>query len=157
MLNFYLFADDTNILYADKNLKSLEQKVNAELNKLYVWLTSNKLNLNIKKSNFVIFRPYQKRLSFQPKIRIFDNEKNMNISLDCKNYVKHLGILINSNLSWKIHIEYIALKISKIVGLIAKLRHCTSPYPIKYLSVFSLSLYHLWIIRLGTGLQVSPK
>ena len=123
VLNFYLFADDSNILYADKNLKSLEQKVNAELNKLYVWLTSNKLNLNIKKSNFVIFRPYQKSLSFQPKIRIFDNEKNMNISLDCKNYVKYLGILIDSNLSWKIHIEYIALKISKIVGLIAKLRH----------------------------------
>ena len=82
-----------------------------------------KLNLNIKKSNFVIFHPYQKRLSFQPKIRIFDNEKNMNIPLDCKNYVKYLGILIDSNLSWKIHIEYIALKISKIVGLIAKLRH----------------------------------
>ena len=60
VLNFYLFADDTNILYADKNLKSLEQRVNAELNKLCVWLTSNKLNLNIKKSNFVIFRPYQK-------------------------------------------------------------------------------------------------
>ena len=47
-LNFYLFADDTNILYADKNLKSSEQRVNAELNKLYVWLTLNKLNLNIK-------------------------------------------------------------------------------------------------------------
>ena len=47
----------------------------------------------------------------------------MNISLECKNYVKYLGILIDSNLSWKIHIEYIALKISKIVGLIAKLRH----------------------------------
>ena len=47
----------------------------------------------------------------------------MNIPLDCKNYVKYLGILIDSNLSWKIHIEYIALKISKIVGLIAKLRH----------------------------------
>ena len=30
-LNFYLFADDTNILYANKNLKSLEQIVNQEL------------------------------------------------------------------------------------------------------------------------------
>ena len=44
----------------------------------------------------------------------------MNIPLDCKNYVKYLGILIDSNLSWKIQIEYIALKISKIVGLTAK-------------------------------------
>ena len=47
----------------------------------------------------------------------------MNTSLDCKDYVKYLGILIDSILSWKIHIEYIALKISKTVGLIAKLRH----------------------------------
>ena len=108
-LNFYLFADDTNILYADKNLKSLEYTVNAELHKLYVWLTSNKLSLNIKKSNFVIFRPYQKRLPFQPKISIFDNEKNMNVFLDCKDYVKYLGILLDYNLSWKNHIEYIAL------------------------------------------------
>ena len=50
-------------------------------------------------------------------------EKNMNVPLDCKHYVEYLGILIDSNLSWKIHIEYIALKISKTVGLIAKLRH----------------------------------
>ena len=61
-LTFYLFADDTNILYADKNLKSLELTVNAELHNLYNWLTSNKLTLNIKQSNFVIFRPYQKKL-----------------------------------------------------------------------------------------------
>jgi len=47
----------------------------------------------------------------------------MNVPLDCKDYVKYLGILIDSNLSWKIHIEYITLKISKTVGLIAKLRH----------------------------------
>jgi hypothetical protein len=30
-LQFFLFADDTNLLYADKNLKSLEKVVNKEL------------------------------------------------------------------------------------------------------------------------------
>ena len=54
---FYLFADDTNILYADKNLKDLETIVNNELQNLYDWLTANKLTLNINKSNFVIFIP----------------------------------------------------------------------------------------------------
>ena len=29
--SFYLFADDTNLLYADKNLKSFEKTVNNEL------------------------------------------------------------------------------------------------------------------------------
>ena len=60
-LKFYLFADDTNLLYADKNLRSLEATVNNELSKVYAWLIANKLSLNIKKSNFVIFRPKQKK------------------------------------------------------------------------------------------------
>ena len=34
--------------------------VNDELCKLYDWLIANKLSLNIKKSNYVIFRPRQK-------------------------------------------------------------------------------------------------
>ena len=122
-LTFYLFADDTNILYAHKNLKLLEQIINTELHKLYNWLTSNKLTLNLKKSNFVIFRPYKNRLTFQPIISIFVSETNKKVPLDCKDYVKYLGLLIDYNLSWKNHIEYIALKISKVVGIIAKLRH----------------------------------
>ena len=37
LFNFYFFADDTNILYANRNLRSLEAKVNSELEKLYLW------------------------------------------------------------------------------------------------------------------------
>ena len=40
-----------------------------------------------------------------------------------KNYFRYLGILIDSNLSWKFHIDYICQKVSKTVGIIAKLRH----------------------------------
>jgi hypothetical protein len=122
-LQFYLFADDTNILYADKNMKALESTVNIELRNLYDWLTASKLTLNIKKSNFVIFHSYQKRLAYQPKIRIFDNERNKYVNLECKEYIKYLGILIDKNLSWKHHINFIATKISKSVGLITKLHH----------------------------------
>ena len=56
-VNFYLFADDTNILYANKSLKSLEQIVNQELCNLYIWLTANNLTLNIKKDKFCNFLP----------------------------------------------------------------------------------------------------
>ena len=48
-LSFYLFADDTNILFANKNLKSFEFDVNHKLNRVYDWLIANKLTLNIKK------------------------------------------------------------------------------------------------------------
>ena len=60
VFKFYLFADDTNILYADKNLKSLETIVNKELVEVCEWLNSNKLTLNLRKTNYVIFRPHQK-------------------------------------------------------------------------------------------------
>ena len=46
--SFYLFADDTNLLYADKNLKSLEKTVNNELVRVSDWLNANKLTLNAK-------------------------------------------------------------------------------------------------------------
>ena len=53
-LSFYLFADDTNLLYANRGITSLERVVNAGLSKVQEWLVANKLTLNAKKSNFVI-------------------------------------------------------------------------------------------------------
>ena len=80
-LKFYLFADDSNLLYADINLRVLENKVNAELSKIYDWLIANKVSLKIKKSNFVIFRPRQKILNYQVNLKVFDHHTNIAISL----------------------------------------------------------------------------
>lgn len=122
-LNVFLFADDTNLLYADKNLRSLEVTINKELTSVYNWLMANKFSLNTKKSNFVIFRPHQKRMNFDVTIKLFDHDKNSLILLERKDYVKYLGILIDSNLTWKQHISFISSKIRKSLGIISRLRH----------------------------------
>ena len=111
-LSFYLFADDTNILFANKNLTSFEFDVNHKVNKVYDWLIANKLTLNIKKSNFVILCPAQTKLSYQPKIVIFDNKQNKKVAPEHKDYVKYLRIIIDKNLSWKHHIDHIIIKVS---------------------------------------------
>ena len=85
-LNFFLFADDGDLLYTDKNLRSLEVTVNKELSSVCNWLMANKLSHNTKKSNFVIFRPYQKRMNFDVTIKLFD-DKNSLILLERKDYV----------------------------------------------------------------------
>ena len=36
----YLFADDTNLLYADRDINSLERVVNAKLSKVQEWFKS---------------------------------------------------------------------------------------------------------------------
>ena len=104
-LSFYLFADDTNLLYADKDLKSLESVTNIKLQKVCNWLNAYKLTINAKKSNFVIFRPSQKMYSHQINIRIYNNASKSDSFLECKDYVKFLGVLIDKNLTRKYHIE----------------------------------------------------
>ena len=120
-LSFYLFADDTNLLFADKDLKSLENVINIELKKVCDWLNANKLTINAKKSNFVIFRPSQKKLSYQINIRIYN--KNSDTFPECKDYEKFLGVLIDKSLTWKYHVDYIASRIRRVVGIISRVRH----------------------------------
>ena len=81
------------------------------------------MTLNIKKSNYVIFHPYQKKTGIDINLKVFDNEHKTFKNLERKNFVKYLGVLIDNNLSWKHHIDYIALKISKTIGIISRLRH----------------------------------
>ena len=109
-LKFYLFADDTNFLYADKNLGVLENKVNAEVSKISDWLIANRLSLNIKNSNFVIFRPRQKILNYQVNLKVFDHHTNSYISLERKKFNKYLGVLIDEDLLWSHHIAHVAPK-----------------------------------------------
>ena len=48
ILDFYLFADDTNIYYEGDNLEKLGKKVNKELGKLQLWLNVNRLIFKYK-------------------------------------------------------------------------------------------------------------
>ena len=59
---------------------------------------------------------------------------NSHKPLEMKEYVKYLGVYIEADLSWKHHIEHISGKISKRVGVIAKLRHFVSVQTV--LSIF---------------------
>ena len=45
---------------AHQNLKTLESIVNDKFSNVYNWLIANKLSLNTKKTNYVIFRPRRK-------------------------------------------------------------------------------------------------
>jgi hypothetical protein len=123
LLNLILFADDTNIFYANKNLEILIKTVNDELSLLNDWFLANKLSLNIKKTNFIVFRPRQKIFDLN-KIRIFLNGQEINRVA----HTKFLGLIIDEHLSWDKHIEQIESKISKNIGIISKLKHTLPGY-----------------------------
>ena len=114
-LKFYLFADDTNIFYQCTNLDELQNVLNRELKKLTTWLNVNRLALNISKTNFVIFAAKNKPL------------KNVTLLLSKRaiqqtNYVKYLGILIDSQLTFKDHVMAVSKKIARTTGAMYRIR-----------------------------------
>ena len=115
-LKFFLFADDTNIYYEDKNTKTIQQVVNTELKKMVEWLNTNRLALNISKTNFVIFSPSNKP---KRKVIILLNKK----ALEEKEYVKYLGVLQDSTLSFRHHISTLNKKISRPIGVMHKIKY----------------------------------
>ena len=66
--------------------------------------------LKLDKTNYVIFRPYQKKQNYQVTIKVFDNNTNDLIEIESKEFVKYLGVIIDNNLTWKYHIDNIAHK-----------------------------------------------
>ena len=59
-LHLILFADDTNIFLHHSDLNILQSISNVELDKLSEWFKSNRLSLNIKKTNYILFSPKSK-------------------------------------------------------------------------------------------------
>ena len=132
ILKFHLFADDTSTLFSHKSLQVIEQTYNAELFKVSQWLISNKLSLNVSKSVMIIFNTKQKKTTHKINIKI-NNEQ-----IQEKEYTKYLGILIDKHLNWSQHIHHVNLKLSRGIGILAKLRHFVSKKTLK-------SLYYSFI------------
>ena len=116
-LSFYLFADDTTILCSDKNIDTLEQTLNDELVHVSNWLIANKLSLNVKKSNVLLFRT--KNSTGIRKINIKIN----GIDVEEKLYAKYLGVLIDNKLSYTEHINHVNSKLIKGNAILTKVRH----------------------------------
>ena len=57
LVELILFADDTNLFMSHKDPVCLAASLNYELNKLSTWFKANKLSLNLKKTNFMLFKP----------------------------------------------------------------------------------------------------
>ena len=99
ILQFILFADDTNLFYSNSNVNKLVEVLNAELSKLAKWFQANKLSLNVQKTNFIAFG--QKKFAIN---------QNLNINLDGApiervKFTKFLGAYIDEKLTWKNHIN----------------------------------------------------
>ncbi len=115
-----MFCDDTALLYSDKNLKMLEDKVNKDLTTFSEWLKSNGLILNKNKTVYMCFA--QKNKTLAP----------MNIKIDCQvlkrvKFYKYLGIVIDEKLSWTNHADKLISTLRPLIGAIRRANAYLTP------------------------------
>ena len=105
-----------------------------ELCKITDWLSANKLSLNVNKTKCMIFHSDKKTVLY-PKLFID------NIEIERVDYFNFLGLQlhVHHTLKWNKQLSCISLKISKITGLLHKLK---SEYPTSILK----SIYNTLIL-----------
>ena len=111
------FADDTGLLNIQDSMHAINRTLNKDLRELSFWLNANKIALNVAKTEIILFKTSNKNYDADLKIKLCS--KRINAS----SYVKYLGIFIDENLNWKIHINEISTKPVKDNPMLSKLRH----------------------------------
>ena len=112
---FILYADDANILISGNSITEIEDKFNDLSKKLEIWVNLNRLSINLKKTNYMIFAKHNvPELPFKPTICKYEIERKIN--------ARFLGVIINENLAWNNHILGIKAKMSRYVGILYKLK-----------------------------------
>jgi hypothetical protein len=102
------FADDSSFECSDMSKDIVETKANEELEKISKWFKNNRLTLHPDKSRFIIH-------SRDKLIKLkLDNKDIMRCGYGLQEEsVKLLGLHIDEELNWKVHINSVCKKVSK--------------------------------------------
>lgn len=110
------YADDAVCKYKAKDITTLQRMMQHDLDLLPRWFSANKMQINIKKSNFIIFS----LKNASPRFELTIN----NECLDQVSEVDYLGLAIDESLNWKRHINQVKNKIIPIIFALKKTRNC---------------------------------
>ena len=94
VLSFVLFTDDTTVYVQNDSIDCAIEILNAELAKVALWFDSNKLTLNVNKT--------QMNMLCSIKILTPKNEVILgNEVVQRVNKAKSLGVIVSQHLNWK--------------------------------------------------------
>jgi len=132
VFNFIFYADDTT-MYVNLGNETNDDVLNNEICKVVKWLRLNKLTINAKKTKLMVFS-YRKVVQ-EPQLML--NGIPI-MGVDSFNF---LGLTIDKQLSWKMHLNKVALKITRTNFILNKLKRFL-PTEIMRIIYFSLIQCH---------------
>ena len=112
-----IFADDTTIYTAGRDVSLLCNNMNKDLEQLSHWFKTNKLSLNISKTNCIVFTLNKTTRYDKLKLNIDNSQIHMVDS------TKFLGIHIDSRLHWHEPVKHVKKKISSVLYALNSSKH----------------------------------
>ena len=117
LFDCFLFADDTNFFASGYNLDTLFDDINHALVPIFDWFCANKLSLNLKKTNYLIF--HHRNRSVQTDSCLYIHNMSINRASSCK----FLGVIVDESLTWLDHICHVMKKISRNIGVLSRISY----------------------------------
>ena len=111
---------------------------NIELQKFFDWTAANKLSINFgRDKTYYILHTFRNLDASDLNIKINNN------TLENLEEAMFLGVFIDSKLKYRSHIDYIANKISKSIGIIFNLKKLKMPFKVLKQVYYSLVYSYL--------------
>lgn len=98
------YADDAIVISSDDTWATAEERMNEYLKIVAKWLAVNKLSLNVDKTVVMTYGNYCDSVPLTVNIRL-DSK-----SLKRVEFHKYIGLILNYNMEWDKHVEYIIKK-----------------------------------------------
>ena len=113
-----MFADDTQIGTASKDINSIAESLNNDLVNVSEWIAANKLSLNNCKTEFMIIGSHHNIRKYNSDLLIqIGNTPIKQVSAS-----KSIGMMIDETLTWHSQVELITKKVNKGYHVLRRLR-----------------------------------
>lgn len=144
-----LFADDATVTYGENSFADLEKFMTSDLLLIKKWMDANKLTVNFKKTEFLIY--YLRNTNIT---EIFNEICLEEIKINRVLEYKYLGLIVNHNLNWIQHVDFIKQRVARFGGVFRKIS--------KYLNVgIKKQLYfafvHSYLVYLNPIWSCAPE
>lgn len=146
----FSFADDTSVLFTAKTKHELLDKIKKDLKSLTSWFYDHKLYVNLEKTKLLNFGRQKLDLTNELK---FHSQPNCPITCNCPfldqvSQIKYLGVILDQNLNWGPHSEFLQKKIRKLnftfyhLSKLLTRKHLLRTYRVLYEPVLRYGIIH---------------
>jgi ribonuclease HI len=106
-----LFADDSALFTAGRNLKLLQDRAQRSLNHVQRWCDENGFKISTAKTTAVVFS-HQRKGAADVELKVLGKK------IEVGTTAKFLGVIFDCRLTWNAHIDYVITKCRKRLGLL---------------------------------------